>query len=144
MIVRSNPFENEDEEMNWWNQAIREKHRRPGSGVLPPLLEDMLHDPDHSLFSVKVDSPDFTSSEVVPVPNAGPSTAATADTSRSSSQPLTSRTSSRSNAGPTTAAISTSALACGESLSTRPVIMDDVLGLRATMDDGRWTMGSGP
>ena len=53
----------ENEELNWWNTAVRETHRRPGAGVLPPLLEDMLHNPDHSLFSAKVDYPDLARSE---------------------------------------------------------------------------------
>lgn len=48
-----------DEEDNWWDPAVREKHKRPGPGVLPPLLEDMLHHPEHSLFSVIVKPPEI-------------------------------------------------------------------------------------
>src|SRR5882762_477032 len=81
---------NEDEEMNWWDAAVREKHKRPGPGVLPLLLEDLLHHPDHSLFYVKVDPPDFTRSEVALGTSVDSSTATTANTSRSSSQSPTS------------------------------------------------------
>ena len=47
------------EEEHWWDPSIRESHKRPGPGVLPPYLADLLHNPDHSLFSVSVDPPDF-------------------------------------------------------------------------------------
>ncbi|KAI0652778.1 cysteine proteinase [Trametes meyenii] len=40
----------EDEELRWYDPALRAS--RPGSGVLPPLLADMLHDPEHALYSV--------------------------------------------------------------------------------------------
>ncbi len=42
----------EHEEMHWYDPAVRAKHARPGPGVLPPLLADMLHAPDHALYSV--------------------------------------------------------------------------------------------
>ncbi|KAI0801543.1 cysteine proteinase [Fomes fomentarius] len=42
----------ENEEIHWYDVALRAKCARPGSGVLPPLLADMLHDPDHALYSV--------------------------------------------------------------------------------------------
>lgn len=45
----------DDEERNWWDPSVRNKCRRPGPGILPPLLEDSLHHPDHTLFSVKVE-----------------------------------------------------------------------------------------
>lgn len=47
------------EEEHWWDASIRDLHKRPGPGVLPPYLADLLHNPDHSLFSVSVDPPDF-------------------------------------------------------------------------------------
>ena len=47
------------EEEHWWDASIRDAHKRPGPGVLPPYLADLLHNPDHSLFSVSVDPPDF-------------------------------------------------------------------------------------
>lgn len=47
------------EEEHWWDASVRDLHKRPGPGVLPPYLADLLHNPDHSLFSVSVDPPDF-------------------------------------------------------------------------------------
>ncbi|KAH0837895.1 hypothetical protein J3R83DRAFT_6125 [Lanmaoa asiatica] len=47
------------EEEHWWDASIRDLNKRPGPGVLPPCLADLLHNPDHSLFSVSVDPPDF-------------------------------------------------------------------------------------
>ncbi|KAI8980637.1 cysteine proteinase [Trametes punicea] len=40
----------ENEELRWYDPALRAV--KPGQGVLPPLLADMLHDPDHALYSV--------------------------------------------------------------------------------------------
>ncbi len=40
------------EELHWYDPAVRALNPRPGPGVLPPLLADMLHDPDHALYSV--------------------------------------------------------------------------------------------
>ncbi|CDO68482.1 hypothetical protein BN946_scf184499.g7 [Trametes cinnabarina] len=40
----------ENEELRWFDPALRAV--KPGPGVLPPLLVDMLHDPDHALHSV--------------------------------------------------------------------------------------------
>lgn len=45
------------EEENWWDVAVREKWKRPGPGALPPYLAEMLHHPDHSLYSVSVTQP---------------------------------------------------------------------------------------
>jgi hypothetical protein len=42
----------EEEEQNWWDPAVRKTHNRPGPGMLPDLLENYLHDPDHILLSV--------------------------------------------------------------------------------------------
>ncbi|TFK84094.1 cysteine proteinase [Polyporus arcularius HHB13444] len=42
----------EEEELHWYDPDLRALKRRPGPGVLPPLLADMLHDPDHALYSV--------------------------------------------------------------------------------------------
>ena len=47
------------EEEHWWDASTRDLHKRPGPGVLPPYLADLLHNPDHSLFSVSVDAPDL-------------------------------------------------------------------------------------
>ncbi|KAI1783809.1 hypothetical protein LXA43DRAFT_1129550 [Ganoderma leucocontextum] len=45
------------EESHWYDPAVRAIHPRPGTGVLPPLLADMLHDPDHALYSVRTAIP---------------------------------------------------------------------------------------
>ena len=42
----------EHEELHWYDSSLRAWKARPGPGVLPPLLADMLHDPDHALYSV--------------------------------------------------------------------------------------------
>ena len=43
------------EETHWYDAALRATKARPGPGVLPPLLADMLHDPDHALYSVSTE-----------------------------------------------------------------------------------------
>lgn len=48
----------ECEENNWWDADVRTANKRPGPGMLPPILLDELHDSDHSLFSVSVTNPD--------------------------------------------------------------------------------------
>ncbi|KAF8913232.1 hypothetical protein CPB84DRAFT_1888891 [Gymnopilus junonius] len=50
------------EENNWWNPDMRQKHCRPGPGMLAPVLAEELHDPHHSLFSVNVSNPQIASS----------------------------------------------------------------------------------
>lgn len=47
------------EELNWWDPSVRQKCLRPGPGMLPPLLAENLHDPEHSIFSVTVTSPNI-------------------------------------------------------------------------------------
>ncbi|KAK7464469.1 ubiquitin-specific protease ubp2 [Stygiomarasmius scandens] len=47
------------EEANWWDETERVKYQRPGPGILPPVLADDLHDPEHSLFSVATSLPDI-------------------------------------------------------------------------------------
>jgi len=47
------------EELQWWNPRVRAAHSRPGHGILPPVLADRLHYPDHTLFSVTVLPPDL-------------------------------------------------------------------------------------
>ncbi|KAM5538398.1 hypothetical protein V8D89_008000 [Ganoderma adspersum] len=53
-IATKVPIDGRDdyEEVHWYDPAVRAIHPRPGTGVLPPLLADMLHDPDHALYSV--------------------------------------------------------------------------------------------
>jgi ubiquitin carboxyl-terminal hydrolase 25/28 len=45
------------EETHWWNPELREENKRPGPGVLPPVLAEELHNSNHSLFSVNVTIP---------------------------------------------------------------------------------------
>ncbi|KAJ8084920.1 ubiquitin-specific protease ubp2 [Marasmius tenuissimus] len=52
-------FRDDAEELAWWNPSERVKNARPGPGMLPPILADQLHDPDHTLFSVNVTPPDI-------------------------------------------------------------------------------------
>jgi ubiquitin carboxyl-terminal hydrolase 25/28 len=58
---RSVPIDgrNEAEEMRWWDARVREDNARPGQGILPPVLADRLHNPEHTLFSVTVTPPDL-------------------------------------------------------------------------------------
>ena len=53
---------NESEEIQWWNAQVRSNSARPGHGILPPVLADRLHHPEHTLFSVTVTPPDIKSS----------------------------------------------------------------------------------
>ncbi|TCD66521.1 ubiquitin-specific protease ubp2 [Steccherinum ochraceum] len=48
---------NADEEERWWDADLRLASKRPGSGVLPPLLADLLHHCDHTLYSVSASPP---------------------------------------------------------------------------------------
>lgn len=52
------------EEKNWWDTTLVLRNQRPGPGMLPPILAEDLHDPDHSLFSVIVTPPEIH----VPIP----------------------------------------------------------------------------
>ncbi|RDB19324.1 putative ubiquitin carboxyl-terminal hydrolase 2 [Hypsizygus marmoreus] len=70
------------EENHWWDPAVREKAQRPGPGMLPPVLAEELHDPEHSLFSVSVTSPDIR------VPN--PPAASTSSTDQTDQPPTSS------------------------------------------------------
>ncbi|KAF9486321.1 cysteine proteinase [Pholiota conissans] len=49
------------EETHWWSPEERERNKRPGPGMLPPVLAEALHDPHHSLFSIN-----FTSFPPIP------------------------------------------------------------------------------
>ncbi|THH27938.1 hypothetical protein EUX98_g6252 [Antrodiella citrinella] len=46
-----------EEEARWWDVDHRKKCGRPGPGMLPPLLVDLLHNPDHTLYSVTASFP---------------------------------------------------------------------------------------
>lgn len=41
-----------EEETSWSDAQLRAKRKRPGPGMLPPLLADLLHNPEHTLHSV--------------------------------------------------------------------------------------------
>ncbi|KAG2149405.1 hypothetical protein BD769DRAFT_1624093 [Suillus cothurnatus] len=41
----------QEEETNWWDAELRGTRNRPGPGILPPLVAELLHNPEHSLFS---------------------------------------------------------------------------------------------
>ena len=53
-IATKVPIDDRDdyEEVHWCDPDVHAIHPRPGTGILPPLLADTLHDPDHSLYSV--------------------------------------------------------------------------------------------
>ncbi|KAI0328424.1 cysteine proteinase [Cubamyces sp. BRFM 1775] len=40
----------ENEELHWYDPVVHAT--RPGPGVLPPLMAELLHDPDHALYTV--------------------------------------------------------------------------------------------
>lgn len=50
--IRKVPIDgrDENEELHWYDPVVHAA--RPGPGVLPPLMAEMLHDPDHALYSV--------------------------------------------------------------------------------------------
>ncbi|KAI0095055.1 hypothetical protein BDY19DRAFT_916041 [Irpex rosettiformis] len=48
---------NDEEERNWCDEATREKCKRPGPGILPPLLSHCLHNPEHTLYSITASTP---------------------------------------------------------------------------------------
>jgi ubiquitin carboxyl-terminal hydrolase 25/28 len=64
-----------DEETAWWNAEVRDARMRPGPGILPPVLTDLLHDSEHSLLSVIVTPPDIRPREPRVDPSAAPSDA---------------------------------------------------------------------
>ncbi|KAH9033483.1 hypothetical protein EDB85DRAFT_2289382 [Lactarius pseudohatsudake] len=72
---RSVPIDgrNDIEETRWWDTQVREAHARPGQGILPPILADRLHNPEHTLFSVTVTPPDLKPS-LPPAPAQPPPT----------------------------------------------------------------------
>ena len=59
---------NDSEEIHWWNAQVRLNNARPGHGILPPVLADRLHHPEHTLFSVTVTPPDFKLAPTQPQP----------------------------------------------------------------------------
>lgn len=48
----------QEEETNWWDAELRGTRNRPGPGMLPPFVAELLHNAEHSLFSVSVTAPD--------------------------------------------------------------------------------------
>jgi ubiquitin carboxyl-terminal hydrolase 25 len=72
------------EEINWWDGSLRERLQRPGPGILPPLLAEQLHDPEHPLFSVNVTSPDIRMAGQAAAPSTPGSTSALVNDPKSS------------------------------------------------------------
>ncbi|KAJ6520185.1 hypothetical protein C8R45DRAFT_808330 [Mycena sanguinolenta] len=69
------------EEESWWDPN-RNKDNRPGPGILPPLLSDILHNPDHNLYSVTFSMPELT-----PPPTSPPSSQSSPSNSSTTSPP---------------------------------------------------------
>jgi ubiquitin carboxyl-terminal hydrolase 25/28 len=61
-----------EEETDWWDLEARAKARRPGSGVLPTLAMERLHDEDHILLDVSP-SPPVLTDKTAPEGYTGPS-----------------------------------------------------------------------
>lgn len=61
---------NDVEERDWCDEATREQHRRPGPGILPPLLSHCLHNPEHTLYFVTASAPPLKHSAPAPASNA--------------------------------------------------------------------------
>ncbi|KAJ6532824.1 hypothetical protein B0H10DRAFT_158246, partial [Mycena sp. CBHHK59/15] len=61
------------EEEHWWDPDVRQRKERPGRGILPPLLADNLHDPEHTLYSVSFTAPDIQPSPISQPPIAASS-----------------------------------------------------------------------
>lgn len=57
---------NEEEELNWCDPEVVSKGGRPGPGLLPALLAQRLHNPDHTLYSVTASQPKSVSSPPTP------------------------------------------------------------------------------
>ncbi|KAH9854519.1 cysteine proteinase [Lenzites betulinus] len=55
------------EEVHWFDPALRAL--RPGPGLLPPLLADLLHDPEHALYSVSTVPHPPSTAPFVPSPD---------------------------------------------------------------------------
>ncbi|KAF7337555.1 USP domain-containing protein [Mycena sanguinolenta] len=68
------------EEESWWDPN-RNKDNRPGPGILPPLLSDILHNPDHNLYSLAFTMPEF------PPPPASPPSSQLASSNSSTTAP---------------------------------------------------------
>lgn len=75
------------EEVNWWNPSVGVE--RPGQGMLPSLLAEELHHPEHSLFTVTVTpldiSPNQSASSGAGPPSSPPSSPPTSQRSNDSS-----------------------------------------------------------
>jgi ubiquitin carboxyl-terminal hydrolase 25 len=76
-----------EEESNWWDDTERAKHNRPGPGILPPVLADNLHAPEHSLFSVVTSLPDLQPSVHSSVPESSTAGALNSSPAPSSTSP---------------------------------------------------------
>lgn len=56
----------ESEEKIWWDPQAATRSQRPGPGMLPTVLAEHLHNPDHSLFSVSIKHPETRSTLQAP------------------------------------------------------------------------------
>ncbi|KAL4250299.1 hypothetical protein ABKN59_003113 [Abortiporus biennis] len=63
----------EDEEDKWWDKETLERCNRPGPGVLPPLLSDLLHNPEHTLYSITASAPMTARTATATAPSSSPS-----------------------------------------------------------------------
>ncbi|KAF8899278.1 hypothetical protein BD779DRAFT_1607774 [Infundibulicybe gibba] len=57
---------------HWWDASERERAQRPGPGMLPPVLADELHNPDHSLFSDATPPPQPSATSSSNMPSSAP------------------------------------------------------------------------
>jgi ubiquitin carboxyl-terminal hydrolase 25/28 len=65
----------EYEEKNWWDSGVRITNKRPGVGILPPVLLEDVHDSEHSLFSINITGLPRQSSENIRTSSPTPSAA---------------------------------------------------------------------
>jgi ubiquitin carboxyl-terminal hydrolase 25/28 len=65
----------EYEEKNWWDSGVRITNKRPGAGILPPVLLEDVHDSEHSLFSINITGLPRQPSESLRTSSPTPSTA---------------------------------------------------------------------
>lgn len=74
---------NDDEELKWSDPDVLKKGQRPGPGMLAPLLFEILHSPDHTLYTVRPTAPpvkpNVASSSSPPPPPTVPSPPPTAE-----------------------------------------------------------------
>ena len=78
------------EEIDWWNPIEREKYKRPGAGILSPVLAEELHDSNHSLFSINIMStPPLTVLSHAPASKDQPASTSSTSADQSTATPPT-------------------------------------------------------